>query len=108
MKLLTTSFDIYSWRQRMEFTQQAAADALGISLAAYRKLEYVALDRPRFPVKKSYAVLARLLEREEHVQALVDACRKIVQSDGKGVGGVLPAIAAAIDGIDRRGARRAA
>ncbi len=63
MRVTVVPYDLLSWRQRLGWTQAAAASALGLSESAYRCAEYRAQDRPGAPVSKTLALLAALLER---------------------------------------------
>lgn len=62
MKILTESYDLVAWRRRMDWTQAQAAAALGLSLSGYCEAEYRCADTPGQPVRKTVAMLARMIE----------------------------------------------
>jgi transcriptional regulator with XRE-family HTH domain len=64
MKTTTLPFDLRQWRYRMAYTQVQAAQAVGMSLGAYREAEYRCQDRPGSPCAATLAKLAQALERE--------------------------------------------
>ncbi len=66
MRVTTVSFSLTAWRQRMHLTQVAAAKALGMSVNGYCSAEYRNTDRPGQPCNKTVALLATILERQEH------------------------------------------
>ena len=63
MRTTTYPFKLREWRTRMGWTQRQAAEAVGLSLGAYRSAEYRAEDRPGSPVQATLVLLCRLLER---------------------------------------------
>ena len=67
MHQLTVSYRLREWRMRMDFTQPEAAEALGLSLRGYAAAEYASEDRPGNPCKKTYALLARLIEELSNI-----------------------------------------
>ena len=73
MKTTVVPFDLRAWRRRLRWTQARAAEALGVSASAYCAAEYRAEDRAGAPVRKTLALLAQALEREQrHRGALTD------------------------------------
>lgn len=62
MKITTRSFDLRAWRERMRYSQKAAADALCLSLSGYCRAEYRCTDIPGSPTNATVARLAQLLE----------------------------------------------
>ena len=65
MKTTVVPFDLRAWRRRLRWTQARAAEALGVSASAYCAAEYRAEDRAGAPVRKTLALLAQALEREQ-------------------------------------------
>ena len=65
MNLTSTPFDLRAWRLRLRLTQAQAAAALGMALSSYRAAEYVAQDQAGVPCRKTVALLAQALEREQ-------------------------------------------
>ena len=65
MNLTVTPFDLRAWRLRLRWTQAQAAVALGLALSTYRAAEYVAQDQTGAPCRKTVALLAQALEREQ-------------------------------------------
>lgn len=64
MKTTTIPFDLRAWRYRMQKTQVAAAQLVGLSRLAYCHAEYRCQDRPGTPCSKTLALLCQALERE--------------------------------------------
>ena len=64
MKRTVVPYDLRMWRQRMGFTQEKAAEIVGMSLPAYRVAEYRADPPPlgRRECSKTLALLCRMLE----------------------------------------------
>lgn len=65
MKTTTVPFELRAWRYRMRWTQAEAAEALGLSLSGYCRMEYRSEDGQGHPTNKIVALLAEALEHKE-------------------------------------------